>query len=344
MNKIVRKTLDRIEKIKPALYGKGSKSILETIERIENAITINYQKDQIMHMIDCWDTIELLLFDICRLDEREVGFVLDKIMKYNFSVNDQDDNLLIRYEVFEDKGINEYEADRMLQDYYNEKLDDEEKDLIENILISQEKDNQSIKDGYKVIESFSKKRNHSKLEYDKLSLALRTIYMPARLIQAYKVYFEAKEKDEVLDTPITTESTKKIDNENKDVKIPSKRELKNRLNQLYHPESLDEYFDMKDFEEVLTIVKQLSISDERVKIILNDLYRCAIRNDRYYEHIINKLEYTEKRKEKMKEIAEIKEMLLDDEIKDEANQLLEDLYGHEMITSFDYEAKIYQKL
>ena len=340
MNRIVRKTLDGLERLKPNVKDDDANSIIENLEK---AITLDYRIDSIGHLLDSFESINVLLFKACQLTKEEAGFIFNKIMQYNYMVNGHGKQTIITYDSFLNIGFTKEEIEDLLNRYYSgpEKTTAEEKKLMSYVIKTEEVNTMSIKNSYKAIEEFSKKQTHSEEEYNILVRELENLNVPKTLIESYVSYFKKNEKEEKVIKVIKPKEEKK---EN----IPSRRELKNRLNELYHPDEKEPYFDLKDLEEVLKLIKLLSISDERAKIILNCLYKCAIKNDNYYDFLINKIKFMNKHADKIKEIEDLKEMLStsEEEIKPDIIEWLNSIYSRlewEMINSFKYESNLAKK-
>ncbi|MBR1416327.1 MAG: hypothetical protein IJ572_00725 [Bacilli bacterium] len=343
MNRIIRKTMDGIEQIKKA--NKSNYELNIILDKIIDAINLNYTYSNINTLIDMYNTIEVILFNACNLNDKEAGFILNKIMKYNFKVNKNIKNIVIRYEVFEDKGLNRKETNSLLKRFYedDDSLTKKELSLLNDILDSEAKANQFIKDAYEYIEKFSLKRSHSNFEYEELIKSLENLSVPKSLIDSYIAYYKSKEI--VVETPVKVTNIKDVEKE----KLPSRKELKNRLNELYHPEAEYRYFDLKDINEVLKLINSLNISDERAKLILENLCDFAIKNDNYYNYLIDKIKYLNKYSDQIQDIDELKELLKvsDEEAKKDINSWLQEIYEtlEPLLTSsFDYEMKLKRSL
>lgn len=342
MNRIVRKTLDGLEKLEPFLRRNGKDDALEIINNLKRAIDLDHSLQGVNRMLDSYEAIEVLLYDTCNLTDEEAGYIIDKVLKFNFTVNASGNYIIIMTDELEKYGLDINKVKVLMEKINNDSSDltEEEKKMYSDILDSESKKNEYIKDALKIVEDFTKKESHTEDEYNILVKSLKTLYLPERMIESYVLFYRKKEKEEKTFKPTTIkrQETKKEEN------IPSRRILKNRLNELYHPDEIMPYFDLKDIKEVIKLLRLLNISDERVEMTLNDLYSAAIKNESYYNFLIEKIKYMNIHIDKLEEINELKKMYetSNEEERHDIKIWLNELYEQlefEIINSFEYEMK-----
>lgn len=336
MNRITNKTLETIQILK---NGIDDDELVDILKRLEDVINLNQTNSKVHKFLDNYSTIEILLFEGCKFNKDEAGFIMDKVLQYNSSIKNDDNNVVITYEAFEELGINKKQTDVLLHFYNNGKLYYKDKNFIRKIIESEKKKRKPMKDAYIFVSDFINKRTHLDEEYLKFKEALKTLLVTDNLIDASLNFYRKKE---VLKSE---EKEIKIFHKPEKIQIPSRKVLKEELGKLYHPDAKEPYFDLKDINEVLKLLKLLSISDERAKIILNDLYRNAIKNKNYYNYLVNKIKFMNNHPEMIKEIEELRSMDEDSEL--DFGEWLDELYSHleyEMTNSFNYEIHLSKSL
>ena len=347
MNKISKKTLDILENFENYYRNQKQqlKRIFYIIEKIKKAINLENDYDSDYSLLDSYNMIEKILMDVCNLNDYETAFILNKIIQYNYKINNSSNHVLIKLEDVEKDGYDIDYIKNLFNKYNNDdpSLTDEETKLIEDITQKEKDKNLYIIESYSNIQDFSKKNCHSNEEFAQFAKSLKNIGLTPKLIDCYLNYYISKEKEE--------KETKEVPK--KEVKqeiIPSRKVLKEQLSEYYHPDYNIEYFDLKNLSEVLKILKYLNVSDNRFEIILSDLYRWAIKNSAYYDCLDSKVEFLNKDKDLkiLEEIRQIRNMIesYPSDI-EELKKWINDLYSKIefcMYESFDYEHTLMRKL
>ena len=338
MNRITKET---IEKLKLAKSSIDDSNIIDLLSKLINVINCNYELKDSNYLLDNYEDICFILFEGCKLNHTEAGFIFNKIMQYNIAVNKKDNSVAIDRRIFEEYGITIEEQKKLLEGYINDTLPENMKTILDEIIEKQTIRLSYIRNAYKFIENFSKNTNHSSNEYVLLEQTLDTIRVPKELRIAYTLYF----KDKEVETYIPKQKEKVIE-ENEGI-VP-RRYLKNRFKELYKEETTP-YFDMKDIKELMDILKKLNLPDEKIYSILTNLYNYVLENDSYYEFLINKSTYMGLYEDIINEIVNLNDAYLksDNESKCVIKELLTDLYQSlkpVMTKSFDYEMHINDKV
>lgn len=344
MNNILKKTFKGLNACKENIPKNFY--IQKIIKRMEMALNIEYSNKSAFNLLDSYVDIDMILFAGCNLSDYEAGYIMNKLMKFNYKVDSSERHVVARYEAFEERGLTVDKANEIIEKYYSGEygIDNEEFKLLEEILENESKTMKPVKDAYLFLQDFEKKNFHTDKEYSLLLQHLEVLKMPKRLLTAYISYLKTKEKKPEIEAPKNINPAAQNNTE----VLPSKRKLKERFNELYHATETNPYFDLKDIREVLKLIKLLSIADERVIIILNSLYRCAVKNNNYYEYLINKAEYMNKYNEQLQQISELQSMYdgAEEDLKKEIEEWLNEIYSsleYVMIESFDYEKELAKK-
>lgn len=338
MNRITRETIEKLDLIKG---NTKDDELIELLDRFKGALNYENNVSTCNYLLDAYDTIKILLFEVCKLNHREAGFIFNKVMQYNFAVNKNNNFFIIDSSIFQKNGISVETAKKILDSYINNTLNLEELNIVNKILKDEQIRLKHIKNAYKFIENFSKNTNHTALEYELLESALSTIKVPKELIISYILYFKDRE------VAVRVIKPKEIVIEEKDE--ASRRYYKNRYKELYKEDAKEAYFDMKDIKEFMDVLKKLNLPDEKISSILTNLYNFVLENNNYYDFLIDKSSYMNYHMDTINEIINLKDAYkkADDESKTIIIELLIDLYKTlkpVMTKSFDYEMNLNSKV
>jgi len=131
--------------------------------------------------------------------------------------------------------------------------------------------------------SFFNSDVHTDSEYKMFEIVLKSLNIPKNLISALIIrmqHLEALNK-----ATEKKEETKKVIVEEIKDKGPSKRQLKEELNNYFKKDE----FDFKDIYKLLALMKQLQIPDERYGDYLFKAFNKAIINDDYINFLVDKI-------------------------------------------------------
>lgn len=343
MNKIVKKTIDTLEYllINIKKMDQQDSIVKETTELIQNTLDVlNISNNNPQILIDAYDAVEKIIYDLVELDSKNAGLIFDKILKHNLRQNKYGNRSYIEYEKLIENGYTSEEISTLINNYYinPNSLSDQEIFLLDNLVKEGKMQFENFQILYDRLGIILSKSNRTEKDYCEIKDILSKLNVPERLINDYISFIKEKDnnkKTEIVPIPI------KKPKEKEEVVFPSKKELKARLNELYHPEILqDKYFDYKDIDEILYLVKGLNLPDERVRYVLNDLHRCAIKNRNYYKYLYDKAVFMEVHEDIVQDIFDLEEMISEDGTTPDINNLLLSLYNkleYIMLIDFKYE-------
>ncbi|MBR1376652.1 MAG: hypothetical protein IJ565_02445 [Bacilli bacterium] len=352
MNKIIKKTISQLEhlNLRMDLYHlfeekPEEKDLFYSSKMLTNNIikvlSLDYSNNDVGQLVDSYTIIEPILFELCELTMEEAGFVINRLMNYNYTLCKNDFHLIVTYNPFEEAGYERMDIQELLTKLVNgEEMDPIEKEKVNKILEKEHEQNKEYKEYYIKLEEFINSKDTNK-DYSYFTKLLKGLKWSDKLIEAYITYLKSKEKEEVIPT---IKKQKKVE-----ITLPPRGKLKKDLYTLYKPDILDKYFDYQNINEVLRLINQLGLSDERIKIILNDLFRCAIKNEAYYNYLVEKALFEGKEKDIVNDIIELRDMYgsVDFKNKQEIDRWLLNLYKrieYLMIESFNYENKLIEDI
>lgn len=309
MNRIVKQVLSDLEVYDKQTTEDGIKRNIKNIKYYLSGEKLN--AEPACFLFEEFDKIEEILLHTT-LNKKERGYIFLKLLENNLQITNSKQSVIFNYglhaEELKSLGIGSQSGFLAMINSLDDELFTEKKETrnpilrhrLEEIIMEDTVATNKVIEYYKEFKILLAQQNKTEEDYKKLKETMLNLRIPESSIEDTISYLKSREKQlPNKEEPTKTPVPKKQEVEKK----PSRKALRTDLANYYQPQKdIENIFDYQDYLKVLTLLKQLNYTEERVEEILEWLFLHAKKTFAYFAFLYDKLKYNKHNKELLEEI------------------------------------------
>ena len=247
-----------------------------------------------------FDKIIKYFFEKAGLTSSEQGYIITKLLKYNSDIIYSEpysyaDGVIASQKNKEVIAFYKQYLNRIVKEYLGHESCGYEKKALEQKVQDDEKERLKQVQLYTTVQDFLNKEKKTEEDYLKITSVLKKLKVPGFMIQSFLSYqgYEKKQAQplhlEAFKRPIKQETKR------------SKKELKTALQSYLASEN----FDYANYEDVVSILRQLNYPETQITNVMYELFNKAIINYAYYKYIYKKYAMLYPKEPILKEILDM---------------------------------------